>query len=267
MSWNPRRFAALTKRVNAPTAFTLIWLSSDAIERMASAAEHNVLQLTQKPLPVDGFAIGLGNPVGVHNTLSATPVYTLLAEPVADVAEIPGLNKAGMVLPHIPGFRVTATDDRTMPCARFATDEYGYGPGEQPQDGTDTEPGAQPAGIYLSFAVLGGLIRIAWTLLNEPVEQDVTATTVVAERLSPGKGRRHRDTDVSIIDVRRPSGVRYAPSGREVEHDHRWSVRGHWRNQPFGPGRAQRRRIWIDSFVCGPEDKPLIHRPKVSVIR
>lgn len=33
----------------------------------------------------------------------------------------------------------------------------------------------------------------------------------------------------------------------------RFTVRGHWRNQAYGPGRAQRKRIWIQPHWKGPE--------------
>lgn len=39
-----------------------------------------------------------------------------------------------------------------------------------------------------------------------------------------------------------------------------WVVSGHWRKQPYGPGRMGRRLTFIHPFVKGPEDKPL--RPK-----
>jgi hypothetical protein len=32
-------------------------------------------------------------------------------------------------------------------------------------------------------------------------------------------------------------------------------VRGHWRNQACGPQMAQRKRIWIQPYVKGPEGK------------
>jgi hypothetical protein len=31
-------------------------------------------------------------------------------------------------------------------------------------------------------------------------------------------------------------------------------VRGHWRDQPCGPGRAERRRKWIAPFWKGPKE-------------
>ncbi|MBI4918178.1 MAG: hypothetical protein HY825_20240 [Acidobacteria bacterium] len=36
----------------------------------------------------------------------------------------------------------------------------------------------------------------------------------------------------------------------------RWIVRGHWRNQPCGPGRMQRELIWICPYWKGPEGAP-----------
>jgi hypothetical protein len=41
------------------------------------------------------------------------------------------------------------------------------------------------------------------------------------------------------------------------DYQHRWWVRGHWRNQPYGPGRAQRKLIFIDPQIRGPQDKPI----------
>ncbi len=36
----------------------------------------------------------------------------------------------------------------------------------------------------------------------------------------------------------------------------RWVVRGHWRNQPYGPERALRRLTWIEPHWKGPEGAP-----------
>ena len=43
---------------------------------------------------------------------------------------------------------------------------------------------------------------------------------------------------------------------------HRWLVSGHWRNQWY-PSEGVRRPIWIDAFVKGPSDAPLLVRPTV----
>lgn len=43
---------------------------------------------------------------------------------------------------------------------------------------------------------------------------------------------------------------------------HRWLVSGHWRNQWY-PSEGVHRPIWIDAFVKGPSDAPLLVRPTV----
>lgn len=39
-----------------------------------------------------------------------------------------------------------------------------------------------------------------------------------------------------------------------------WIVRGHWRNQPIGPGRTERKRIWIMPHWKGPQEAPKLFR-------
>ena len=104
----------------------------------------------------------------------------------------------------------------------------------------------------------------------------MTATTVNRESVITGRTagkRKIRRQEIAIVDIRRRVGAQVervadADSGERpvVEHDYRWPVRGHWRMQPHGEGRTQRRKIWIDAQVRGPEDKPLKTRPRVSVV-
>jgi hypothetical protein len=54
---------------------------------------------------------------------------------------------------------------------------------------------------------------------------------------------------------------------RHVEWQGQWIVNGFWRWQAFGPGRTERKRIWVDGFVKGPADKPLIKRKRVYSVR
>jgi hypothetical protein len=39
-----------------------------------------------------------------------------------------------------------------------------------------------------------------------------------------------------------------------------WLVRGHWRNQPIGSGRSERKRIWIMPHWKGPQEAPKLFR-------
>lgn len=73
---------------------------------------------------------------------------------------------------------------------------------------------------------------------------------------------------VTVVELRRReyvSDLQPSPTGRT--YDHRWIVRGFWRWQPYGPGRTERRRIWIDGYVKGPDGTPLIVRDQVYALR
>lgn len=44
-------------------------------------------------------------------------------------------------------------------------------------------------------------------------------------------------------------------------------VRGHWRNQAHGPGLAERRLVYVEPYIKGPADAPLVDHEKVMVWR
>jgi hypothetical protein len=65
---------------------------------------------------------------------------------------------------------------------------------------------------------------------------------------------RHSDRDGS-----------HGQAGGGREYRHRWVVRGHWRNQPWGPGRSLRRPVWVLPHVKGPDGAPLLGAERVNV--
>lgn len=74
-------------------------------------------------------------------------------------------------------------------------------------------------------------------------------------------------SDVRVIYLRRPEAVGAPKHGETpVEWSHRWVVSGHWRNQPCGHGRSDRRLTWVSPYVKGPEDKPLVVRPTIGAL-
>lgn len=106
-----------------------------------------------------------------------------------------------------------------------------------------------------------------WLLASQ-----VNVSTKVTEMPDrPARRRSERvklDPKVTVVKLRRlrePSD--HEPGdGTGREWHHRWIVGGHWRNQPFGPGRSLRRPVWIAPYVKGPEGKPLVSRPKVKAL-
>ncbi len=47
--------------------------------------------------------------------------------------------------------------------------------------------------------------------------------------------------------------LREGAAGAHWKLAHRFIVRGHWRNQAFGPARSERKRLWIEPHWKGPE--------------
>jgi hypothetical protein len=75
-------------------------------------------------------------------------------------------------------------------------------------------------------------------------------------------------SDVKVIYLRRRESPQAEKNedatSTQREYSRRWVVEGHVRNQPVGPGRSERKLIWISPYVKGPEDKPLVV-PKTKV--
>lgn len=73
-------------------------------------------------------------------------------------------------------------------------------------------------------------------------------------------------SDVVVVRVRKREAAAHdsAESSSGIEWSHRWLVSGHWRQQPYGPGRISKRQTWIPSYVKGPEDKPLVVKDRVT---
>ena len=71
--------------------------------------------------------------------------------------------------------------------------------------------------------------------------------------------RRLYDPAVTLTDEEKAERKRLARVW-----SHRWRVRTHWRRQPYGPrGSGLYRMVRIESYVKGPEEKPLIEKPTV----
>ena len=83
--------------------------------------------------------------------------------------------------------------------------------------------------------------------------------------------RNNPDRDYSPINIVKLRRVMYKGSavptdiGTEstFEYKGRFWVRGHWTQQPYGKGRKLRRPQYIDPYIKGPDDKPMIEKAYV----
>lgn len=84
--------------------------------------------------------------------------------------------------------------------------------------------------------------------------------------------RKESELDyASVGESVKPIYVRKGESDRRVVSDEgrgllaaiRFIVRGHWRNQPCGPGLTERKLIWVKPYYKGPDMAEMVNRPYV----
>jgi len=133
--------------------------------------------------------------------------------------------------------------------------------------GFDTEGEFAPPGftpVQLQSIIEDRRWAAAFAILSQ--QTNISHTRVVdTDRHAAKRLRRRKLTPpkVRLVDIHKPKHPT-APGGtREVEWTKRWLVRGHWRQQAYGPKRQLRRPVYIQPFIKGPEDKPLEVSPEV----
>jgi hypothetical protein len=114
-----------------------------------------------------------------------------------------------------------------------------------------------------------------WLLASQPLGQTSSQSTPRharrrLQRAFPEAPGRLHGPEVRLVDVRRTSPPQ-APGEPGERTGRRWGhrtiVTGHWRQQAYGPGRSQRRPTWIEEHIAGPDDRPLVLREDVHVVR
>lgn len=121
-------------------------------------------------------------------------------------------------------------------------------------DGIQAEPFTNPHRLVHAF----------WLLLSQ---------TLVAREIERGDRKMARrmkkmgvPNEVTVITFRRTDYDPKMEGIARVEWSHRWLVRGFWRWQPYKneEGKWDRKRIWINPYVKGPADKPLVITQKIN---
>ncbi len=110
------------------------------------------------------------------------------------------------------------------------------------------------------------VLLAAWALM-----QQERFATIRVERPAPAKSGRRKpsrsqraaaDTTVQVVDIRRRERTveekAAASSGRKI--DYQQERAGHWKMQFHGPGRALRKRIWIDPYWVGAPGAPVRYK-------
>lgn len=245
----------------------LFWVSSD-MATVALDASHDMpgvigqdlhwptgLMLFETPLPEQTTA-GLAD---THRSLGvpdrhaeAVPVDGLMWHPTDLGVRIGILVRAERIPEELrhPGAALVNFAAADLPLPADFTDGASF------LDGAAAAPAERDVGVVAFLAA-------AWHLMAMPAvarARDVqprTGESRAADTVTVPAGQ------VRIVDARPMRSVPTDPdeSGDEQgdgrHYSSRWVVRGHWRQQAHGPGRAQRRTQWIESYIKGPEDAPL----------
>ncbi|MGN9811439.1 hypothetical protein ACTMSW_19040 [Micromonospora sp. BQ11] len=117
---------------------------------------------------------------------------------------------------------------------------------------------------------LGPLIT-TWLLMNQQMTDTTPATLPKATRNTYHRSQRPAP-DVRLVRIKPPSttpaGDPPTPTGGRTRStpDHRYWVSGHERNQAYGPGRSLRKKIEVEPFLKGPDDKPIKLSTTVRVL-
>ena len=79
----------------------------------------------------------------------------------------------------------------------------------------------------------------------------------------PSSARRTRTRRLAL--TAHPAAARYArpraSGARRSAPSVQTLVRGHWKHQPHGKGRSERKYIFVEPYWRGPEDAPITVRP------
>ncbi|TQE33159.1 hypothetical protein [Streptomyces ipomoeae] len=131
------------------------------------------------------------------------------------------------------------------------------------------EPGTPDlSGTSEADIALLRLIQATWLLMGQTIATSEHAAADRASRRRIQRIDRDYGTDVRIIRLRRARterGTDPAESSGTREYQHRWVVRGHWKQQWY-PSRGAHRPIWISPYIAGPDGLPLLGGEKVFAL-
>ena len=122
-----------------------------------------------------------------------------------------------------------------------------------------------PPGDPVDAASPAAVLVATWLLIAQRLAE--TASVAVDKAIRKAYQRAGRPApDVRLVRIRGTNPARHTgastphrPAGdrQPTPHEYRWWVKAHWRQQPYGPGRALRRPLLVLPQLRGPDDKPI----------
>lgn len=128
-----------------------------------------------------------------------------------------------------------------------------------------TDMSAEPViGEYMVQST--NITRIMYSIFAL-MDQTITDVSEYTDRKLARRTRNKRRPPPMVTIVT----LRHAKSHGKYDGDGSWLTyrsvtAGHWRWQPYGPGRQQVKHIWINPYVRGPEDAPFHQPERISTL-
>lgn len=273
------------EQVIALSEASLYWVSTEMVDILNSAAAGIPIDCTPNDLTFPA-PHGL---VYFESPIMGTDAHGIpYAEEIRKTAEEAGLpmpvrvidNTESLVFPINAIVWATGVQApipaRPEPTSSVSVSSYQYrelgwvnlGKSDWPiVDPLDKKPFPVDDTAFFSFMEDRRFLAALFTLLQQ---ESIAATeTVVAPRQVRRRSERagvNAPSDVKLVTLRRLKRTKPEDGETaEVAWSHRWMVNGHWRWQPVGPGRRQRRLTYVTPHIKGPEDAPLKVKETVNV--
>lgn len=123
---------------------------------------------------------------------------------------------------------------------------------------------AAPEGQRNSFLEDRRMIHAFFMLIRQRIADVSTRYPNRTEKRQAARSNYEHEPNVNVVTLRKTYGERVDPeTARQVDWSHRWVVRGFWRNQ-WHPSEGRHVLRFIDAYVKGPPDKPLVIKETVN---
>lgn len=300
-TWDPRnRHAVLTavadwqSEILAESA--LWWIAADMVDLIDHAAQDlPPVDYHDGLCPADPAFVVFERPLTGHD--AQNPEATISVDALS-WSTSRGLAPSGPGLPRRPGITVMAysraTPDEVFDPANYPeqmdlAERMGLPMPPRPVNATDSwvplgrtdwatgadwdepiVPGL-PETAHASMAEDRRWLAAMWALASQRNVVDLSDQHAARPTARRAQRARYRTSTVTVVNLRRSlyEGAERepvdTPSGRTYRV--RWPVKGHWRNQAYGPGRAYRRPTYIAPFIKGPLGAPLKQGATVHVLK
>ena len=154
-------------------------------------------------------------------------------------------------------------------CMNQSFEQYANRQGNIRHDIRGLSDSIAAAGVWPEFSSLHAVEQLPYLILaalmpavSQPSHANTSSERPIVRYAAPLNTCDPIDIEtVHVFD--NPTPVDESAPHAVVDHNHRWTVSGHWKMQPYGPHSSLRKRIYVKPYVAGPAGTPIIEREHI----